>query len=452
MAALVLARAQMVSAQTITISPPMGGAAVITGYGFPPDCTQTGLQAVVGGVYSHRAWLGGFDTQDGSFAYNFNFPPEAETASEYLWIADPYYSNCVGMVLRGQNPDGGYPRVVTLQPFDLSKVPTTMTIDGPPSSINQVVWGSGLEGVAGRNFLLVLGGVSTNVGAVWPDGTFGYGFDVTNTPQTYPRSVALQFYDANWTPAEVFSGTEVNSTPYPHTVDLSPYGSLRLDEPFRPQSSVINGAGFPVNCPSSLSAVFNGSLHPFGGLDTGAQGWWGFNFNFPQEAQDATVYVWTGHGPCEGMELRGANPGGPYPRDIRFSQERRVTLDIKPGACPNPVNVNSNGVLPVAILGESSLDVRDIDLSSVRLAGVPPLRSAMEDVIGTTLQLPSPDCTVTGRPDGTPDLTLKFDVQALRNALNAPDGAAVTLSLTGRLRDGSTSITGTDTVAVIRKK
>lgn len=57
-----------------------------------------------------------------------------------------------------------------------------------------------------------------------------------------------------------------------------------------------------------------------------------------------------------------------------------VPVDIRPTSCPNPLNVGEKGVLPVAILGTSSFDVTKVDPASVRLEGVAPLRSALEDV------------------------------------------------------------------------
>ena len=57
-----------------------------------------------------------------------------------------------------------------------------------------------------------------------------------------------------------------------------------------------------------------------------------------------------------------------------------VPVDIKPTSCPNPLNVKSKGVLPVAILGTVDFDVSDIDPATVLLEGVPPLRWALEDV------------------------------------------------------------------------
>ncbi|UCF66491.1 MAG: hypothetical protein JSV80_11920 [Acidobacteriota bacterium] len=53
-----------------------------------------------------------------------------------------------------------------------------------------------------------------------------------------------------------------------------------------------------------------------------------------------------------------------------------VADDVKPGSCPNPVNVTSRGTLPVAILGTADLDVTTIDPDSIRLAGVPALSSS----------------------------------------------------------------------------
>ena len=82
-----------------------------------------------------------------------------------------------------------------------------------------------------------------------------------------------------------------------------------------------------------------------------------------------------------------------------------VPVDIKPQSCPNPLNVGKKGVLPVAVLGNDDFDVTDIDPSSVRLAGVPPLRSSLEDV-ATPLGAPSPSSgpivTLAGLEAGPP--------------------------------------------------
>lgn len=98
-------------------------------------------------------------------------------------------------------------------------------------------------------------------------------------------------------------------------------------------------------------------------------------------------------------------------------------LDVKPGSCPNSVNLGSNGVLPVALAGSADLDVTDIDLATVQLrfyilgdgwVNVTPVRSSIEDVITSYPPDNEPDfCCETSGPDGFMDLSLKFNVQDL---------------------------------------
>jgi hypothetical protein len=147
-----------------------------------------------------------------------------------------------------------------------------------------------------------------------------------------------------------------------------------------------------------------------------------------------------------------------------------VAMDIKPGSCPNPLNVKNQGVLPVAILGTENFDVNDIDPSTILLEGVKPVRWAFEDVATPPFE-PSigdgePDCfncTEEG-PDGFLDLTLKFETQEVLGVLGFGTMALVdeseiilsndricrVITLTGYLYDG-TPISGEDTVLIINK-
>lgn len=131
-----------------------------------------------------------------------------------------------------------------------------------------------------------------------------------------------------------------------------------------------------------------------------------------------------------------------------------VSVDIKPTSCPNPLNLKSKGVLPVAILGTEDFDVTQIDPATVQLVGVPALRWNLEDV--ATPHVPSTDpwecddCTTEG-PDGEMDLTLKFNKQAIVAAIGAvDDGDCLVLTLTGELNDG-TPISGVDVVRILKK-
>jgi hypothetical protein len=129
-----------------------------------------------------------------------------------------------------------------------------------------------------------------------------------------------------------------------------------------------------------------------------------------------------------------------------------VFVDIEPQGCPNPFNVGAMGVLPVAILGTASFDVTTVDPTSVRLQGVPALRSAFEDVATpfTGSLVDATSCTAAG-PDGFLDLVLFFDDQAVSAALGAAtDGQVLTLTLTGNLLPefGGNAITGQDVVVI----
>jgi len=149
-----------------------------------------------------------------------------------------------------------------------------------------------------------------------------------------------------------------------------------------------------------------------------------------------------------------------------------VAVDIKPGSCPNPFNLKSRGVLPVAILGTPafdstpSFDVTLIDRgtlslewvgpirTSIEVAGVAPTRTSTEDVATPfTGEITScENCTELG-PDGNMDLTLKFSTQAIVQAIgvdNVNDGDCLVLTLTGKLED-DTPIIGEDVLRILKK-
>jgi hypothetical protein len=100
-----------------------------------------------------------------------------------------------------------------------------------------------------------------------------------------------------------------------------------------------------------------------------------------------------------------------------------VSLDIKPGSCPNPLNARDQSgrgkaVLPAAILGTTDFDVRDVDPTSITLNGAGPVRWNYEDV-GTPVDKSQDSCACSEEgPDGFEDLTLKFDRRAIISSLN----------------------------------
>lgn len=133
-----------------------------------------------------------------------------------------------------------------------------------------------------------------------------------------------------------------------------------------------------------------------------------------------------------------------------FIHPVKVSVDIKPQSCPNPVNVKSKGVLPVAILGSDVLDVNDIDLDTILLEGVGPLRGSYEDVAAPVTDETECACTLEGA-DGYMDLTMIFTTQEVITALGEMfDGETWMLNVTGYLKDG-TPIEGADCI-IIKKK
>ncbi len=132
----------------------------------------------------------------------------------------------------------------------------------------------------------------------------------------------------------------------------------------------------------------------------------------------------------------------------------RVPIDIKPQACPNPINVKGQEVLPVAVLGTAEFDVTTINPVSIRVAGVAALRWALEDVASPFMPLNGEvdaySCTALGR-DGFKDLILKLDTQQVAAALgDVQDGDVLLLPLTGHLLNG-TPIEGKDVVVILKK-
>jgi hypothetical protein len=181
----------------------------------------------------------------------------------------------------------------------------------------------------------------------------------------------------------------------------------------------------------------------------------------------------------------GADEGTAWYDDICVSSSPAavpLSADIKPGSCPNPLNLSmrdgtdgiittnhgdehtineeesafkaapdgssSRTVIPVAVLGTDELDVYEIDRASLTLAGVSPMRSAFEDV-STPMPAGAAECECnTLGPDGLTDLTLKFDKAAIIAALGSvSDGQVVPLALAGEMMDG-TAIEGQDCVVI----
>lgn len=145
-----------------------------------------------------------------------------------------------------------------------------------------------------------------------------------------------------------------------------------------------------------------------------------------------------------------------------------VDVDVKPQSCPNPVNVKSKGVIPVAILGTDSFDVCDVNVSSILLFISEDPCDAIEaiagridynDVSAPVVRDQECDCNETG-PDTYEDLIFYFHTQEVIAGIEGEigpleDGEELPMVIGARLsgnNDPNTfDIVGHDCI-LIRKK
>jgi len=104
-----------------------------------------------------------------------------------------------------------------------------------------------------------------------------------------------------------------------------------------------------------------------------------------------------------------------------------VEIDIKPGSDPNSININSRGLIPVAIIGSAVCEVSEIYTDSISFEGASPIKEAFEDV----------------DDDGITDLLLFFRTQD--TGIGCGDTEA---TLRGMLTDNEFFI-GTDSIKVV---
>jgi hypothetical protein len=137
-------------------------------------------------------------------------------------------------------------------------------------------------------------------------------------------------------------------------------------------------------------------------------------------------------------------------------------LDIKPGSCPNPLQIHGGGaaaLVPTGLLG-NAFDVTQVDLNSVRMSRgssfsmatgnqVAPIHVVLADV-GTPFDGSQCDCAALG-PDGVLDILIQYDKQGLIDGLGLggdADGSSVPLRTTGLVGDGCEVFSAIDCVRI----
>ena len=215
----------------------------------------------------------------------------------------------------------------------------------------------------------------------------------------------------------------------------------------RTDGSIV-GWGFnsvgQLNVPDGYDfvAISAGGFHNLALRTDGSIVGWGYNNVGQLNLPDGNDFVAISAGYTHGLGLRQTE-----------TPVLQVVVDIKPGSCTNPLNVKSRGVLPVAILGTEDFDVNEIDIATIRLAGVAPIRSALEDIGAPPDDYDCEDL----QQDGFDDLILKFKTQEIVEVLgDVEDGDAFVLTLTGSLKSDDESeeavpIKGEDVVLILKK-
>jgi len=254
-----------------------------------------------------------------------------------------------------------------------------------------------------------------------------------------------------------------NSAPTGGGIMLFQNNSLSVDHTII--SGSVAGGSAAMNTTSSITFSCSDLFGNGGGDWIGTfAGQYGTNGNFSADP------LYCDPAPGSALELHGDSPCAPgnHPDggECGLIGARPVgcglpvvtgVLDVKPGSCPNPLNVTvpngekaNGGVLPVAILGSDELDVHDIDISSLELEGATPLRYGYQDVAGPPGADDDCACPDAG-PDGYVDLTLKFGRLDVVAGLGDVSGNSVPVKMTGRMKDG-TAIELTDCVSIVPRK
>ena len=291
----------------------------------------------------------------------------------------------------------------------------------------------------------------------------GSDFAIDGIPYDFGEIKSVLGGSQSQEPPRTLSGILANGDIINNQFRIGDNASIVIPEPSAPPTANINSP-YTIYVGDTLILDANGSTDPDGDIvsymwdldddgifetDADNQQFWGVNYSYLESLSFLINYEYTIH--LKVTDSEGQSDIAESTLIIIPKPAVKIVVDIKPGSCPNPINTKSSGVLPVAILGSVDINVFNIDPTSIRLAGVEPLRSGYEDVAAYLLDSNDCNCTETG-PDSLIDLILKFETQAIVAAIgDVNDGDIVILELTGVLYDPipfETPIAGTDCILI----
>jgi hypothetical protein len=186
------------------------------------------------------------------------------------------------------------------------------------------------------------------------------------------------------------------------------------------------------------------------GQEPGLVGYWQLNEGADQIVRDSSVNGNDGH--LGSFPQQDDNDPTWILSTVPNCGAVTLSLDIKPGSCPNPLNTNTRGKgrLPVAILGTDSFDVSTINTDSISInSNVFPVRAPKIEDIGTPLNAEECECHVADG-DGFDDLVIHFSRKEIILALSLDEmepGTVVPITVEGALTDG-TPFEATDCVTL----
>jgi hypothetical protein len=212
-----------------------------------------------------------------------------------------------------------------------------------------------------------------------------------------------------------------------------------IGDPVTVTVHAATSAGAPVEGAAIMARAvfsFSGEALP-GPVLTDASGDASFTFTNTTSNLFASFRVWN-EVVEDGFQSEGEawahSDGVDY---VEPSTAVEVGIDIRPGSSQNNVNLRSNGVVQVAILGSADLDVSTVDLTTVAVAGAPARRNGNGTVVSQSRD-------VNG--DGRTDVVVE-----VRTSQMQLDGSSTSAELTGNLTSGAggTAIHGSDSVRIV---
>ena len=287
-----------------------------------------------------------------------------------------------------------------------------------------LVWGSG--GVILRSNLWHPFGTKFSSMEDVGGGEFVIAFDGTEAADSYDiTSVYVQKFDLDgdlkWDPMGINVSVEEEFNFFPKTVSDGAGGvwvSFIHGEIWGADTHIgvqhVDGDGNPFLCDPFLQLVHNEN-------ET-----WGHSLD--GDGAGGVYSIWGGSD--AGNDIYGQRFTKEGARQTYCGGAIPVVIDIKPGSDRNPVNLNSGGVTPVAVLTTDDFDATMLDGGTVTLAGATARHSAVEDV------------------DGDGDLDMIFHVPTRELSL---DGTATSATLEGVTLEGI-AVFGSDAVDIVPKK